>query len=499
MSAAAQGNILESPPSSQAAVCSSLLDGVDAIAEAAFSDRADVLQENANTRLQQMESSQAKSTDALVEELRQNQTKIRELEEERVQMRLGVRSLQDRLEAAEKALQLQQGSWQVPGVPPMSIGNVALPPGLSTPPPPPGFGGTELFLHASPPPGLCLGAPPAAAGALAKTHLMAAAAAGYPLVPSFPHLAPPLRKGSGSAAPESPLARPSRAPGSMPPSSPPGLEPAAPAGLLPDSCPLPAAAAPEPDAEASAEVPVGLRSPVPRSRKVQAPLTPQPATPQRARNATPGPGSRAVPGTPPRTPQQMRTPRPSPSFGTPLALRSPMVPASPFVHCEGGGCIFGFTLRVASGVEVGLDIAFNEGENELHVKGIVPGGAIEAWNRQCAGGPAAGKAVAPSDKVVQVNSAIDVQGMLKQFKEQTLLRFTIVRGEPDAAVDLSAVWSGGAHQARVSRTRLSVGSAASPVVGPAASPVAWQDSSLGPDSVAVPPFSLNPGAIEFSP
>jgi len=169
-----------------------------------------------------------------------------------------------------------------------------------------------------------------------------------------------------------------------------------------------------------------------------------------------------------------------------------MVPASPFVHCEGGGCIFGFTLRLASGVEVGLDIAFSEGEHVLHVKGVVPGGAIEAWNRQCVGGPAAGKALAPSDKVVQVNSATDVPGMLKQFKEQTLLRFTVVRGDPDAAVDLSAVWPSSAQQVREGKARPSLSSTASPATG--------QDSSPGPDWIAVPPSPtpLNLDAIGFN-
>lgn len=171
-------------------------------------------------------------------------------------------------------------------------------------------------------------------------------------------------------------------------------------------------------------------------RALLTPLTPRPAaTPQRAgtprRSPTPGP-------TPPRTPQQTRTP--GRMMGSLTPMKSPAVPASPFVICEGGGCAFGFMLRLADGVELGLDVTHGiGGERALCVTEVKPGGAIEAWNRQCVGGPSAGKAVMPGDRIVAVNGASDPEAMLAECRERQMLRLTVVRGEPDC--DIPGLWS----------------------------------------------------------
>jgi len=82
----------------------SLQEGAASLAEASFSERAEVLKQNAALRLQQLEANQVKTTQALTEELRQCQAKNRLLEDERVQMRRGIAALQERLEATERAL-----------------------------------------------------------------------------------------------------------------------------------------------------------------------------------------------------------------------------------------------------------------------------------------------------------------------------------------------------------------------------------------------------------
>lgn len=125
----------------------------------------------------------------------------------------------------------------------------------------------------------------------------------------------------------------------------------------------------------------------------------------------------------PRTPGVCRSPMPSPSIAR-----------SPFVICENGGSIFGFTLRLASGAGLGLDFELQEGAGLL-VKCIHKGGSIEAWNHQCVGGPAAGKAVMAGDVILKVNDCDDKPGMVREIQTKSLLRLTIARGEPGSYLD----------------------------------------------------------------
>lgn len=197
---------------------------------------------------------------------------------------------------------------------------------------------------------------------------------------------------------------------------------------------------PKPTKRLDDELPQGLRTPNP-------PLSPHTApTPQRVgaltRTGTP---MRSPPGTPTRvglsTPH--RTPRTG--LGTLTPLKSPLVPASPFVICESGGCVFGFTLRLADGVELGLDVEHEAGTPGrivgLRVVGVKNSGAIEAWNRQCMGGPAAGKAVMPGDCIVAVNQATEPMAMLEECRSKQMLRLTVMRGSDGAdAILPPAIW-----------------------------------------------------------
>lgn len=435
---------------------------------AASDDSLNSLKQHAASKFQQLQGSAEKTHETMAEELRQQAEKIQSLEDERAQMRRGMQALQERLEAAERALST---SGLPPGLP--------MVPGLPLP--------QEV---AAPPPGLASLGPGHAARAALATSL------GLPSLPTFPLMSPSTAPTAWTGNPDSAdsaAAEATAAVAAAEPKTPPGLKPAAPPGLKPAAS-RPLAAAAHAAGEGPEELPPGLRSPEPkRSTLGQPPRTPQPAgTPQRARNTTPGPASRTLtcPRTPPRTPPQ-RTPKAS--CGTPYGLKSPAVPASPFVHCEDGSSVFGFLLRIAPGVPVGLEFAITDSIPALRVVGIVPGGAIEAWNRQCLGGPSAGKALTPGDKVVQVNNAIDTQGMLAEFKEKNMLRITVARGDPD--VDFTTVWSSAAAQPRGMRTRHSLGSSAStPTVQDSAS----LSDLLGSPSPKPSP-KLNPVAAEFVP
>jgi hypothetical protein len=125
-----------------------------------------------------------------------------------------------------------------------------------------------------------------------------------------------------------------------------------------------------------------------------------------------------------------RTPRPSLK-----GMKSPSILASPFVICEGGGSTFGFTLRIADNCTLGINTEHSGIENCLTVVSVLPGGAMESWNKACAGGPTAGKAVVPGDKIVQVNGATTPEKMLKECKESKLLKFMVTHGNDDVEED----------------------------------------------------------------
>uniref|UniRef100_A0A7S4Q6E1 PDZ domain-containing protein n=1 Tax=Alexandrium monilatum TaxID=311494 RepID=A0A7S4Q6E1_9DINO len=136
--------------------------------------------------------------------------------------------------------------------------------------------------------------------------------------------------------------------------------------------------------------------------------------------------------TPPRTPQSQRGSKAR--LGTSTPMKSPAVPASPIVLCEDGGCKFGFTLRLADGVALGLELSYRESgaDNALQVLAIKPGGAIDSWNRLCVGGPSAGKEpVAVGDRVVAINGMQEPEAMLQECRTKQLLRLSVVRGERD--------------------------------------------------------------------
>lgn len=161
-----------------------------------------------------------------------------------------------------------------------------------------------------------------------------------------------------------------------------------------------------------------------------------PAEMLRAAQLQCSPGSRLL-GTPtrPRTPQLGSRRAPWSLLGSPATSKWPATPKSPFVILEDGGSTFNFMIRKADGVELGLDVEPDCNRKALVVRDVHVGGAVEAWNKQCVGGPAAGKAVCAGDRIVNVNSFTDADQMLKECRERQLLRIVVMRGGESAVPD----------------------------------------------------------------
>jgi len=96
-------------------------------------------------------------------------------------------------------------------------------------------------------------------------------------------------------------------------------------------------------------------------------------------------------------------------------------------YFHGGNTYFGFTLRVADTVGLGLDIVRLDVHQLLLVQAVLPGGAIEAWNKQCLDGPSAAKAVQGGDAIVSINGKTNCEEMLEQCRGNMLLKMVFVR------------------------------------------------------------------------
>jgi len=122
--------------------------------------------------------------------------------------------------------------------------------------------------------------------------------------------------------------------------------------------------------------------------------------------------------------------------GSLTALQTPVMP-SPFTTngqaglglvCGSG--IFSFTLRKADGAELGLNVSHHDEDHCLHVEGVRPDGAVDAWNKQCLGSTSAQKAIFPGDRIICVNKVYyDTAKMLEECRDKQLLKLTIARGD----------------------------------------------------------------------
>lgn len=154
-------------------------------------------------------------------------------------------------------------------------------------------------------------------------------------------------------------------------------------------------------------------------------------TPPEHLHKTPAPagGTPAPHGCFPRASPEL-TPEPVPQEAWPPV---PVITAPPFVMLEGICACFGFTLRLAGGVRPGLQLDRSCDDSSLVVQAVLPGGAVEAWNKQCAGGPKDAKVVRPGDHIISVNGRSGAQGILEECTEKELLKFAVVRGNLEVA------------------------------------------------------------------
>jgi len=103
--------------------------------------------------------------------------------------------------------------------------------------------------------------------------------------------------------------------------------------------------------------------------------------------------------------------------------------------------VFGFTIRVAGGTDLGLstsvplDTVSGKPVLYLRIDNVLPGGAVEAWNRQCGSSGAPEKVLLAGDKIIRVNHTEDTRGMLAEFETRRLLRMLIVRTPSTVSAD----------------------------------------------------------------
>lgn len=85
---------------------------------------------------------------------------------------------------------------------------------------------------------------------------------------------------------------------------------------------------------------------------------------------------------------------------------------------------FTLTLRRADSVPLGLDIAGETGGKFLIVAAVRPGGAVEAWNRQCLGEM---REIRPGDRIIGINGVEDADGMREECLKKHLVKMTVQR------------------------------------------------------------------------
>lgn len=112
--------------------------------------------------------------------------------------------------------------------------------------------------------------------------------------------------------------------------------------------------------------------------------------------------------------------------GTPGAAlpATAATPSTPVHTPKGEHRTFALTLRRADGVPLGLDVHGDAGSPYLSIGAIKPGGAVEAWNRQCAGDA---REIRVKDRIVMVNGKEEADAMRAECMQKSLLKMTIVR------------------------------------------------------------------------
>mmetsp|Transcript_843 Transcript_843/g.1757 ORF Transcript_843/g.1757 Transcript_843/m.1757 type:complete len:431 (+) Transcript_843:69-1361(+) len=91
---------------------------------------------------------------------------------------------------------------------------------------------------------------------------------------------------------------------------------------------------------------------------------------------------------------------------------------------------FTLTLRRAEQVPLGLEIRGDTGASFLTVNKVMPGGAVEAWNRQCTGDA---REIKAGDHIININGAEEADLMCAECVSKHLLKMTVLRGPHESA------------------------------------------------------------------
>merc|ERR550532_2578978 len=87
---------------------------------------------------------------------------------------------------------------------------------------------------------------------------------------------------------------------------------------------------------------------------------------------------------------------------------------------------FNLTLRRADNVPLGLELQPGvPGDGGQLVEAVHPGGAIEAWNRQCPGDT---REIRVGDRIVSINGHEDAESMWEECRTKQLIRMMVLRG-----------------------------------------------------------------------
>merc|ERR1719188_2892367 len=115
-----------------------------------------------------------------------------------------------------------------------------------------------------------------------------------------------------------------------------------------------------------------------------------------------------------------------------LSLASSLAAGPPREGAAGRPDEFSFALRKADGTDLGLSVS-QDGQ-ALLIEAVRGDGAVDAWNKSCAGGPRPERVVGPGDRIVGVNGVTeDPERMLEECESEQLLRLTVRRGGAPAA------------------------------------------------------------------
>lgn len=109
-----------------------------------------------------------------------------------------------------------------------------------------------------------------------------------------------------------------------------------------------------------------------------------------------------------------------------------------------GAGTFSVTLRKADDVSLGLSVNADESSDKtLIVENVLPGGAVESWNRQCFGDATGERVVVAGDRIVRVNGIeADVKKMLEECTSSRLVKLVIARGPAGAHTRANATIGG---------------------------------------------------------